>query len=181
MGLVGCFIENTSAWLLRGWLTQGYIGDALKERASMNPGMITALAAVSGSLVGALGSAVGTWITQRHEDRRDLLGKQIARRETLYSDFIAESARLLVDAMEHNVSDLQKLIPVYALLSRIRLSSSEPVLHTAEQVIKTIVNTYPQPNLTAEQIQSRAVNGQDPLTQFSDTCRSELELLQRQL
>src|SRR6266446_2040971 len=64
---------------------------------------------------------------------------------------------------------------------RIGLSSSEQVLQKAEQVVKTIVNTYPQPNLTAEQIQSRAVNGQDPLTEFSDTCRSELDSLQRQL
>jgi len=128
-----------------------------------------------------LGSAVGTWITARHQDRRDLLGKQIARREVLYSDFIGESARLLVDAMQYNVSDLEKLLPVYALLSRIRLSSSDVVLQTAENVIKTIVNTYPQPNLTADQIESRAVSGQDPLRQFSDTCRTELESLQRQL
>src|SRR3984957_18974213 len=102
----------------------------------MNSAMITALAAIAGSLVGALGSAVATWITARHQDRRDLLGKQIERREALYSDFIGESARLLVDAMQYNVSDLQKLIPVYALLSRIRLSSSEPVLQTAENVIR---------------------------------------------
>jgi len=149
--------------------------------APTNSVIITALAAIAGSLVGAFGSAVGTWITARHQDRRDLLGKQIARRETLYSDFIGESARLLIDAMQHNVSDLQKLLPVYALLSRIRLSSSGPVLETAEKVIKTIVNTYPQPNLTADQIESRAVNGQDPLRQFSDTCRTELESLQRQL
>jgi hypothetical protein len=149
--------------------------------APINSVIITALAAIAGSLVGALGSAIGTWITARHQDRRDLLGKQIARREALYSDFIGESARLLVDAMQHNVSDLQKLLPVYALLSRIRLSSSDPVLQTAETVIKTIVNTYPQPNLTADQIESRAVSGQDPLRQFSDTCRTELESLQRHL
>ena len=147
----------------------------------MNSGVITGVAAISGSLVGALSSSVGTWITQRFQDRRDLIGKQIVRREALYSDFIAESARLLVDAMEHNDQDLQKMIPLYALLSRIRLSSSEPVLQTAEKVIKTIVNTYPQPNLTADQIESRAVNGQDPLRQFSDTCRTELESLQRQM
>src|SRR6267154_64624 len=147
----------------------------------INSVIITALAAIAGSLVGALGSAVGTWITARHQDRRDLLGKQIARREALYSDFIGESARLLVDAMQHNVSDLQKLLPVYALLSRIRLSSSEPVLQTTEKVIKTIVNTYPPPTLTAAQPASRAVNGQDPCRQFSDTCRTELESLQRQL
>jgi hypothetical protein len=109
------------------------------------------------------------------------LGKQIARREALYSDFIGESARLLVDAMQHNASDLQKMLPVYALLSRIRLSSSEPVLQEAEQVIRTIVSTYPQPNLTAEQIESQAANGKDPLRQFSDTCRCELDTMQRQL
>lgn len=147
----------------------------------MNSVPVTALAAIAGSLVGALGSAVGTWITARHQDRRDLLGKQIDRREALYSDFIGESARLLVDAMQHNASDLQKLLPIYALLSRIRLSSSQPVLQKAEEVIEVIVSTYPQPNLTAEQIESQAVNGSDPLRQFSDTCRNELDSLQRQL
>lgn len=149
---------------------------------SMNSGIITALAAIGGSLVGAAGSVVGTWISARHQDRRDLLGKVIARRETLYSDFIGESARLLVDAMEHNAHDLQTLLPVYALLSRIRLTSSPPVLQNAEQVMETIVNTYPKPNLTPEQIQSQAVNGKDdPLRLFSRTCRSELEALQRRL
>lgn len=146
-----------------------------------NSVMITALAAIAGSLVGALGSAVATWITARHQDRRDLLGRQIARREALYSDFIGESARLLLDAMQHNASDVQKMLPVYALVSRIRLSSSEPVLQKAEQIIKTIVSTYPQPNLTAEQIESQAVNGQDPLRQFSEICRTELDSLQRHL
>lgn len=143
--------------------------------------MITALAAIAGSLVGALGSAVGTWITASHQDRRDLLGKQIARREALYSDFIGESARLLVDAMQHNASDLQKLLPVYAMLSRIRLSSSVAVLQEAEQVIKTIVSTYPKPNLTAEEIESQAADGKDPLKLFSDTCRTELDSMQQQL
>ena len=172
---VHCYLQVAHVRHRRG--NQG----AITFGGPTNSGIITALAAIAGSLVGALGSAVGTWITARHQDRRDLLGKQIARREALYSDFIGESARLLVDAMQYNVSDLQKLLPVYALLSRIRLSSSDPVLQTAEKVIKIIVNTYPQPNLTADQIESRAVSGQDPLRQFSDTCRIELELLQGQL
>ena len=147
----------------------------------MNSAMVPALAAIAGSLVGALGSASATWITARHQDRRNLLGQQIARREALYSDFIAESSRLLVDALQHDAADLQKLLPLYALLSRIRLSSSEPVLEEAEQVIKAILKTYPQPNLTAEQIESQAANGKDPLREFSDTCRTELDSLQRQL
>jgi hypothetical protein len=147
--------------------------------ASVN--IITAAAAIGGSLVGATGSVVGTWITARHATHRDLLGKQIARREALYSDFIGESARLLVDALQHSDNNLEKLLPIYALLGRIRLSSSKSVLQRAEQLIQTIVATYPQPNMTAEQIESRAMNGQDPLGGFSDTCRTELDFLERQL
>src|SRR6202049_3096053 len=125
---------------------------------SAAPGAITALAAIFGSLVGALGSSTCTWIIQRHQDRRDLLGRKIVRRETLYSDFITESARRLVDAAEHSVGDPHNLIPVYALLSRIRLGSSPQVLKAAEDVVKHIVESYRKPNLPAHQIQSVAVS-----------------------
>src|SRR5271170_5702982 len=143
--------------------------------------MVTAIAAISGSMVGSFGSVVGTWISQRHQDLRDRRTRKMAAREALYSDFIVESARLLVDALEHNVSDPQKLIPVYALLSRIRLSSSSRVLETAEEVMKNILATYSEPNITAEEIQTRAGRGEDPLRTLSDTCRIELESLERKL
>lgn len=134
----------------------------------MSPGTITALAAIFGSLVGALGSSLSTWIIQRHQDQRELLAKKVFHREQLYSDFISESARLLVDALEHNVGDPKNLIPVYALMSRIRLSSSPDMLATAEELVKEIIGTYSEPNLTPEQIQYRATNGDDPLRRFSD-------------
>jgi hypothetical protein len=144
---------------------------------------VTAAAAIAGSLVGAIGSIVGTWISARHQDRRDMLGRMVARREALYSDFIGESARLLVDALQHNTSDLQKLLPIYALLSRIRLSSSGPVLQQAEQVLKNLLSTYSEPILTAEQIKDQAMDDHrdDPLKQFSDICRAELDSLERQM
>jgi hypothetical protein len=148
---------------------------------SASPDATAALAAIFGSLVGALGSSMSTWITQRHQDRRDLLAKRIFRREELYSDFISECARLLVDALEHNVSDPKNLIPAYALLSRMRLSSSRDVLAMAEEVVREIVETYTKPNLTPEQIESRAVSGSGPLRTFSDVCRAELDSLQGRL
>jgi hypothetical protein len=148
----------------------------------MNPGSITALAALFGSVIGALGSSLGTWITQRHQGRRDLLAKTIYHREGLYSDFINESARLLIDALEHDVGDLKNLIPAYALVSRIRLSSSPEVLASAEGVIAEIIGTYSKPNITLEQIRSRPTIGDDdPLRRFSDVCRAELESMQRQM
>ena len=147
----------------------------------MNPATITALAAIFGSLVGALGSSISTWIIQRHQDRRELIAKKIFHREQLYSDFISESARALLDAWGHNMSDPKNMIPEYALLSRVRLSSSPDVLASAEEVVKNIIDTYAQPNLTPEQIQSRASNGGDPLRDFSDICRAELESMQQQI
>ena len=93
----------------------------------MNSSTITALAAISGSIVGALGSLAASWITQRHQDRCDMLAKKIVHREALYSGFINESARLLVDALEHKFNDPKNLIPSYALLGRIRLGSSRQV------------------------------------------------------
>jgi len=118
-----------------------------------DPASISALAAIFGSVTGALTLSVSTWITQRHQDRRDLLAKRIFHREQLYSDFINESARAMADAVQHNFQDPNKLVPTYALLSRIRLSSSANVLESAERVIQHIVIAYSEPNLTPEEIQ----------------------------
>ena len=72
------------------------------------------------------------------------------------------------------------MIPAYALLSRIRLCSPPRVLTAAEDVLKHIIETYSKPNLTPEQIRDKTLNGVDPLKSFSEICRSELELVQRQ-
>jgi cell division septum initiation protein DivIVA len=143
-----------------------------------NPATVSALAAIFGSLTGALASSVSTWITQKHQDQRDLLAKRIFHREQLYSDFISETARAYADAIEHNFQDLNKLVPTYAVLSRIRVSSSSDVLASAERVVDQIISTYSEPNLTSEEIQSRAAaKSDDPLRDFSTICRCELESL----
>jgi len=60
------------------------------------------------------------------------------------------------------------LIPAYALLSRIRLSSSGAVLASVDQVLKNMVRTYAEPNLSPEEICARGINGgDDPLREFS--------------
>jgi hypothetical protein len=142
---------------------------------SWSPASISALAAICGSLVGALGSSVTAWISQRHQNRRDLLAKKVFHREQLYSDFISETAHAFADAVQHAFHDPSRLIPSYALLSRMRLSSSAHVVESAERVINTILDTYAQPNLTAEEIQAWAGERNDPLRDFSNICRHELE------
>ena len=117
---------------------------------ALNPASISALAAIFGSLVGAFGSAVTTWIGQRHQDRRDLLAKKIFHREQLYSEFISESAKVIVDAAQHTFQDPSRLIPMYAVLGHIRLSSSPSVVESAERLVKLVLNAYLEPNLTPE-------------------------------
>jgi hypothetical protein len=62
------------------------------------------------------------------------------------------------------------------------VSSSNDVLASAERVVEQILSTYSEPNLTSEEIQSRAAaKGDDPLRDFSTICRGELQSLWRDL
>ena len=142
-----------------------------------DPATIPTLSAIGGSIIGALSSMVSTWIAQRHRERREFVAKKIAQLEQLYSDFINESARLLVDAVQHSLEDPSTLVPIYALISRIRLRSSTDVIESGERLIATILKVYVEPNLTPEEIQSAANKHNDHLQEFSNVCRRELESL----
>ena len=51
--------------------------------------------------------------------------------------------------MQNTIEGPTRLTPLYALISRIRLSSPMNVVESAEQVAKTILATYSAPNLVA--------------------------------
>ena len=142
-----------------------------------NPAMIPALSALGGSVIGALSSTVSSWIGQRHRERRELVANKASQLEQLYSDFINESARLVVDAVQHSLEDPSTLVPIYALISRIRLRSSTDVIESGERLIATILKVYTEPNLTPEEIQSAANKHNDYLQEFGNVCRGELESL----
>ena len=146
-----------------------------------NPATIPTLSALGGSIIGALSSTVSAWIAQRHRERREVVAKKIAQLEQLYSDFINESARLLVDAVQHSLENPGMIVPLYALLSRIRLGSSTDVIESGERVIATILKTYLEPNLSPEEIQSAASKHNDHLQEFSNACRRELESLGKKI
>ena len=142
---------------------------------SWSPASIPAVAALCGSVVGALGSSIGTWIAQRQRAQRELLAKKLFHREQLYSDFISETARAYADAVQHTFQDPSRLIPSYALLSRMRLSSPMNVIESAERVLQTILDAYLKPNLSLEEIHALATERTDPLRDFSSICRRELD------
>jgi hypothetical protein len=142
-----------------------------------NPATIPTLSAVGGSVIGALTSTVSAWISQRQRERRELVAKKVSQLEQLYSDLINESARLLVDAVQHSLEDPSTLVPMYALISRIRLRSSTEVIESGERLIATILKIYFEPNLTPGELQAAANKHNDHLQDFSNVCRRELESL----
>jgi hypothetical protein len=146
-----------------------------------NPATIPTLSALGGSVIGALSSTVSAWIGQRHRERRELVAKSVSQLEQLYSDFINESARLLVDAVQHSLEDPSSLVKIYALISRIRLGASTEVIESGERLIAVIVKTYFEPKITSEEIRSAANEHDDHLREFSTACRRELESLAQRL
>jgi hypothetical protein len=141
----------------------------------MDSSIITAGAAVCGSLVGAAATIVTTWLTQRtqtvHAEREETL----RRRETLYGEFITEASRLTMEALCHSLEQPDTFVKLYGITGRIRLVATNPVLAAAEACIRQITDLYAKPNMTVEQIRlAFERDGLDPIKDFSIACRKEL-------
>jgi hypothetical protein len=141
----------------------------------MEPSLITALAAASGSLAGAAASVGTTWITHHKQAIRELTQARLHEREALYSEFITEASRLAVDAVSHSLETLEKLVNLYGIIGRIRLVASKKVLGEAETCCRRIIELYARPNISVEQIAGDFdLEDLDPLKPFSAICRAEL-------
>jgi hypothetical protein len=144
----------------------------------MDTAWISGFSAVMGSLVGAFTSFVATYVNQRSQYRRDFIAKQFAQRETLYMEFINEAARLEIESLDRQMDKASTLVTIYALQNRIRLNSSEEVIRAATHTIDKIVASYKRPNMTADEIQRAAFcDIEDPLKEFGEACRKELDKL----
>ena len=142
--------------------------------AATQSAAITALAAVAGSIVGGLASFLTTFFTQRNQAHRDLLLREVAHREELYSQFIKEAANLYVDSLDKTLEKPASLIEMYSLVGRIRLVGNDKVLAAAEKVADSIVDSYNRPPTTFDDIYKVVREGQvDPLKEFTEACREE--------
>jgi len=137
--------------------------------------IISALAAVGGSSVGALTPVLSNYVTQRAVSRREMFNHQLAQRETLYSDFISAASKLFARSLSATVGELDEIVALYAIVSRIRLVATESVLRAAEEITREIVRHFGDPNLDFEHIRTALLQSSaDPLQKFSLACREEL-------
>jgi len=149
----------------------------------MDGGVANGMAAIMGAVVGGLASLASTWVGERSRHKRDLLQREIARRETAYSDFIEQASKLYVASATHRIDDateVEGVVSLYAVTGRIRLFASDQVMEEAVRVINRIFMQYGDDNISAEQLRRSAVETRDdPLRAFSVICRCELQDIQR--
>ena len=164
-----------------------HITSVRKEVLWMDGGISNGVAAIMGALVGGLASLASTWVSERTRHRRDLLQREITKRETTYSDFIDHASKLYVTSATHNLNDddanleseLEGPVSLYGIASRIRLFASDRVIKEAEAVLDQILIQFGAENISVEQLREKKLNERDPLKAFSVSCRRELQDLQR--
>ena len=137
----------------------------------MDPGYISALAALAGTVIGGL-----TSLTAQHAlARAQRLAAERESRTALFGRFLDEAAKLYSDALQNKRDDISGLISIYALTNRIRLLSSPQVVEAADTVCRIIIDAYLAPNISMEEMRANWVdNHVDPLRDFSEACRKEL-------
>ncbi|HEX9462971.1 MAG TPA: hypothetical protein VGB82_10270 [Alphaproteobacteria bacterium] len=144
----------------------------------MDPAYLSAVAALSGSVIGGFTSLAASWMSQNVQARTQQIVEEKTRRQKLYKSFIEEASRLYGDALVSDKVEVATLIGLYAMVSRMRVHSTAPVVESAEKVVSMIVDTYFGPNKTLRELRGAiGSHDLDPLRHFSDACREDLRQL----
>lgn len=135
---------------------------------------ISAIAALCGSIIGALVSIATTWLTQHHQEESRRRAQEYTRRERIFVEFIDLSSKAYVDALlETSIKDPAKVVSLYATMGKLRLFASGGIVEAAEKVMSRILETYYGPKFDLEN-RPAVDHTSDILREFSERCRAEL-------
>lgn len=148
-----------------------------KKSVIMDSTIVSALAAVLGSLVGGAATIAATLVSQKTRSKHKMVQAEIKKRETLYGEFISECCKRAIDSFESSLDKPEVLLTMYELVNRIRLCSSDAVLEEAQQAVAVILDQYFSSNLSLEETRALLRKGldADPLRRFAEACRFELK------
>jgi hypothetical protein len=137
---------------------------------------ISALAVLTGSVIGGLTSTGTTWLTQRAHARSGLLADEIVRREDLYRDFIIAASKAYGDALVSSEPQVPELVALYSMISQVRVVSAPCTVACADKIILTVIDTYFCPNRSVRELRDliKVGDGIDPLKDFSEAAREEM-------
>jgi hypothetical protein len=137
---------------------------------------LSAVAALAGTFVGGITSVTTSWLGQQRQTNEQRRVREKEALQTLYKQFIENASRLYLDALEHNTTEISKLVDVYSTLNRMRVLSSPKVVAAADSALRVIVGVYANENATFSGVRQSIGQGfLDPLRPFSDACHEELK------
>jgi len=147
----------------------------------MDTAYISAIAALSGSVIGGLTSLTASWVSQNAQARTQLLLESKSRRQELYKAFIEEASKLYGDALVTDSADnanISKFVGLYTMLSQMRILSSQAVIENAEKILEAIAKEYFEPNRTLREMYGKSHELDEELDimrHFSEACREDLK------
>lgn len=142
---------------------------------TMDNTLVSVLAALGGSIVGASTPVLSNFVLQRSLTQRELTNREIAQREELYAEFIRQGTVCYAKALAQSLEKMDDIVAMYALVNRIRLFASESVLEAAEAFVRQLIARYGEHNMSIEELKTVALEQHaDPLNDFALKCRMEL-------
>jgi hypothetical protein len=106
--------------------------------------------------------------------QRQKIEKQLLVREQLYSDFMAEIARLALTALDAKAEKAGEFTVLYSLMSRIRLLATPPVITAAEEATRRATYLHQSDTAKFTTHEPDATRSEDS---FAAVCRRELDEL----
>lgn len=142
----------------------------------MDVAYISALSALSGSVVGGLTTTGMAWLKQRAKARSGQLAHEFERREDLFRDFIVAASKTYGDALVNSEPQLPELIALYSMISRMRVLAAPRTIASADKVMLAIIDAYFAPNHSVRELRDliKSGTGIDPLKDFSEAAREEI-------
>jgi hypothetical protein len=157
----------------------------LEAKLHLDPTLLNPVSALFGALVGGTASLVAAIYTQRRQDRLQRVASEIAKRETVYADFMMTASNLLLNAYTKDEiqlnGDEQRLI---GLINRMILFAPPDVVGAAEAALKAIVEIFLKPGIELRQLAKKALSNNldpDPLMTFSSICRTDLDNVRQRM
>ena len=150
----------------------------------MDSSVISAFAALAGAAAGGTCSFLGLWLGQKRQVRAQWVTHDKLRRQNLYKEFIEGVSKCYIHALQHHQPDILALVALYAKTSEMRVISSPEVLGAAEDVVRRLIDTYSEDDITFADIELRTLiqdGSFDLLRDFSESCRGESDQRARQL
>ncbi len=149
----------------------------------IEPTLLGPISALLGALIGGSTSLVAAIYSQRVQDRLQRLAGDVAKRETVYADFVMNTSNMLLNALVSDEislgGDEQRLV---GLINRMRLFAPPDIVRGAEAVLRAIVEIALKPSVELRQIAKEALSKSldpDPLLAFSKICRADLNGVRR--